>query len=117
MPSQFSQYRGGIRPVEGIQQAGSNIARYTNEGLANFGKSLAQGIQGYHENTQKREVVDQQSKALGAQLQRYSQMMESNPDYAGLAEGLQPHIEALSKVPTSMVIMPPKPYSGLIIDL
>jgi hypothetical protein len=94
----FQQYQGGIAPVQGISEAGANIGRMTGSGLADMGKSLAEGIQAYHENTAKWDMVSGEADALASQVANTQKLFLSHPAYAPLASALSPYVDQLSGV-------------------
>lgn len=106
MASSFQRYQSGIQPVTGMSEAGANIGRAYQQGIASFGDSIAKGLQQYNENTAKGQILDQEAQALGQQIISFQQMFadpqtgQINPEYAQFAQTLQPHIEQLSKVPS-----------------
>lgn len=97
MASSFGQYTGGIQGVQGISEAGANIARITQAGYADFGKSLSDGIKAYNENDQKNQVLTQQLQGLAAQYKEVYDMYEKNPEMKPFADSLMPTMEQLNK--------------------
>lgn len=94
----FQQYQGGIVPVQGISESGANIGRMAGSGIADMGKSLAEGIQAYHENTAKWDMVSGEADALASQVSNTQKLFLSHPAYAPLAEALSPYVDQLSGV-------------------
>lgn len=99
MASPFQQYQGGIAPIAGIAEAGANIGRMSQQGLASFGQSLAEGIQKYQENSAENQMIDQEAQGLGQQLKQYHDMFANNPEYADFSKQLSPFVDKLSKIP------------------
>ena len=97
MASSFGQYTGGIQGVQGISEAGANIAKITQAGYADFGKSLSDGIKAYNENDQKNQVLTQQLQGLAAQYKEVYDMYEKNPEMKPFADSLMPTMEQLNK--------------------
>lgn len=96
----FQQYQGGIAPVQGMAEAGANIGRFAQQGMQEFGKSLGEGLQTYHENIAKDQILTEEAKQLGSQIQQYAQMFGDSPEHAEFSKSLEPYIEQLSKVPS-----------------
>lgn len=94
----FQQYQGGIAPIQGISEAGARIGQMSGSGLADMGKSLAEGIQAYHENTAKWDMVSGEADALASQVANTQKLFLSHPAYVPLAEALSPYVEQLSGV-------------------
>lgn len=94
----FQQYKGGITPLTGISEAGANIGKMAGSGVADMGKSLAEGIQAYHENTAKWNMVSGEADALASQVSNTQKLFLSHPAYAPLAEALTPYVKQLSGV-------------------
>ena len=100
MASPFSQYRGGIRPIEGIQQAGANIAKYTHEGLAGAGANLAEGIKAYQTNVAQNEQATEELNQIGQALIKQKQMFGDNPEFSEFGARLDPLIDSVSGAPS-----------------
>lgn len=107
MESPFARYSGqGIQPVTGMAEAGANIGQMYGNAIANFGKSISEGLQRYQENSAKNEILSQEAIALGDQIMAFQNQFRDpktgqlNPEYAPFAQSLQPHIDKLSKVPS-----------------
>jgi hypothetical protein len=107
MESPFARYSGqGIQPVTGMAEAGANIGQMYGNAIANFGKSISDGLQRYQENVQKDQILTQEAEALGDQIMAFQNQFRDpttgqlNPEYAPFAQSLQPHIDKLSKVPS-----------------
>jgi hypothetical protein len=100
MASSFQQYTQGIQGVQGISEAGANIGKMTQQGLASFGDSIGKGIQMYNENAAKDELLTEKAKALGTQIQQYAAQFGNSPEHAEFTKSLQPYIEQLAKVPS-----------------
>jgi hypothetical protein len=100
MASPFSQYRGGIRPIEGIQQAGANIAKYTYEGLAGAGANIAEGIKAYQSNVAQNEQATEELNQIGQALIKQKQMFGDNPEFAEFGSRLDPLIDSVSGAPS-----------------
>ena len=96
----FQQYQGGIAPVQGISEAGARMGQMAQQGMADFGKSLSEGLKSYNENIAKDQVLTQEAQVLGSQIQQYAQMFGDSPEHAEFTKSLQPYIEQLSKVPS-----------------
>jgi hypothetical protein len=99
MASPFQQYTSGIAPVSGISEAGFNIGRMAQSGLASFGQSLAEGIQKYQENSAENQMIDQEAQGLGQQYQQYLDTFATNDEYAPFTEQLSKYVDKLSKIP------------------
>lgn len=97
MASSFGQYTQGIQGVQGISEAGANIARITQSGYADFGKSLADGIKAYNENDQKNQILTGQLQGLASQYQEVYDMYSKNPEMKGFADTLKPTLDKLNK--------------------
>lgn len=100
MASPFGKYQGGIKGVEGLAQTGANIGKTFQEGISSFGASMAQGIEKYNENQAKDQILQEEAKALGAQIQQFAAQFGDSPEHKPFANSLQPYIEQLSKVPS-----------------
>jgi len=96
----FQQYQGGIAPVQGISEAGARIGQTAGAGLADAGKSLAEGIQAYHENTAKWDMASSEADVLAGQIAKTQSLFLSHPAYKPLADALSPYVDELSKVKT-----------------
>lgn len=93
----FQQYQNGITPVTGVSEAGANIANIYNNALGSMGENLAKGIEKYHENATKDEILNAQAESYGNTLQNFHDTYAQNPEMAGFAKGFEPHIDQLAK--------------------
>jgi hypothetical protein len=100
MASNFAQYTNGVVMPTGISEAGANIGRFAQQGLSSFGQSLGEGLQAYNENVAKDQVLQEEAKQLGSQIQQFAAQFGDSPEHAPFAESLKPYIEQLSKVPS-----------------
>jgi len=97
MPSNFGQYTGGIAPVQGISEAGARIGLMNQQGLNNFGQSLAEGIQTYNDNKSMNDFLDQKAQVLGQQIMQFHDMYAQNPEMKPFADSLMPYADTLAK--------------------
>jgi hypothetical protein len=100
MPSQFGQYQGGIKGVQGLAETGANIGKTLQQGMSSFGSSMAEGIKAYNENQAKDQVLQEEAKALGMQIQQFAAQFGDSPEHKQFADSLQPYIQQLAKVPS-----------------
>jgi hypothetical protein len=100
MTSNFAQYTNGVQMPTGISEAGANIGRFAQQGLSSFGQSLGEGLQAYNENVAKDQVLQEEAKQLGSQIQQFAAQFGDSPEHAPFAKSLQPYIEQLAKVPS-----------------
>lgn len=84
----------------GISEAGANIGQFAAKGLSSFGQSLGEGLQAYNENVAKDQVLQEEAKQLGTQIQQFAAQFGDSPEHAPFAESLKPYIEQLAKVPS-----------------
>jgi|688.fasta_scaffold69507_2 hypothetical protein len=96
----FQQYQNGVTPVTGMSEAGANIGKMYMQGIGQFGESLSKGLQAYNDNSAKNEILTEEAKTLGSQIQQYAQMFGNSPEHAEFSASLQPYIEQLAKVPS-----------------
>lgn len=102
MASSFGQYTGGIQGVQGISEAGANIAKMTQQGYGALGASLAQGIQAYNENSAKSEAVNAKIQMLGQEYADKIAMYAKDPEIAqsGVLDGMMSTARMLQDAPT-----------------
>lgn len=100
MASNFAQYTNGVVMPTGISEAGANIGQFAAKGLSSFGQSLGEGLQAYNENVAKDQVLQEEAKQLGNQIQQFASQFGDSPEHAPFAESLKPYIEQLAKVPS-----------------
>ncbi|CAB4186642.1 hypothetical protein UFOVP1151_31 [uncultured Caudovirales phage] len=100
MASSFGQYQSGITPITGISEAGANIGRTYLEGASELGKGLKEGIAAYYDNSSKNQIVTEEAKQLGMQIQQFHDQFGDSPEHKAFADSLQPYIEQLSRVPS-----------------
>lgn len=100
MASNFAQYTNGVQMPTGISEAGANIGRFAQQGLSSFGQSLGEGLQAYNENVAKDQVLQEEAKQLGSQIQQFAAQFGDSPEHKPFADSLQPYIEQLAKVPS-----------------
>ena len=100
MANSFGQYTGGIQGVQGISEAGANIGKFAQQGLSAFGESLGKGLETYNDNVAKDQVLQEEAKALGSQIQQFASQFGDSPEHKPFADSLQPYIEQLAKVPS-----------------
>lgn len=96
----FQQYTGGIQGVQGIAEAGANVGRFNQQGLQEFGKSLAEGIQAYHQNQALDEQATQEGHAVAQQLAFYHQVAAMSPENSALLPALDEQVKTMQKLPT-----------------
>jgi len=96
----FQQYQNGVTPVTGMAEAGANIGNMYARGMADFGKSLSDGLKAYNDNSAKDKILTQEAEVLGSQIQQYAQMFGNSPEHAEFTKSLQPYIDQLAKVPS-----------------
>ena len=96
----FQQYQNGVTPVTGMSEAGANIGKMYMQGIGQFGESLSKGLQAYNDNSAKNEILTEEAKVLGSQIQQYAQMFGNSPEHAEFSASLQPYIDQLAKVPS-----------------
>lgn len=97
MASSFGQYQGGITPITGISEAGANIGRTYMQGAEALGKGISEGIKGYVDNKNKREVTTAKGEALYESLKFMSQNIKDNPELGQFADRFQPMLDKFSK--------------------
>jgi hypothetical protein len=100
MASSFQRYSQGIQPVSGMAEAGANIGKMYQQGIASFGDSLAKGLQQYNENSAKNDILTAEAEQLGQQIQMFQKQFGDSPEHKDFADSLQPYIEQLAKVPS-----------------
>jgi hypothetical protein len=100
MPSQFGRYQSGIEAATGnLVPAYSQMADRTANAIAGFGQNLAAGIQKYQANEAEAEMINEEAKAIGSQLQQFESIFGNNPEYAPFAKQLSGYIDKVSKIP------------------
>ena len=99
MANSFGQYTGGIQGVQGISEAGANIGKFAQQGLADAGKSLAEGIQSYYTNQAESDAADANIKALGNNIFGLKNIVSQSPDLAPLSGQLDKYLMDLSDAP------------------
>ncbi|CAK0767256.1 hypothetical protein CCP3SC1AL1_400016 [Gammaproteobacteria bacterium] len=99
MASPFQQYTSGIAPVAGVSEAGANIGRFAQAGLASFGQSLSEGIQKYNQNSAENQMIDQEAQGLAGQYGQFLQTFGNSPEYRPFAEQLNQYVDRLAKIP------------------
>ena len=100
MASNFAQYTNGVVMPTGISEAGANVGRFAQQGLSSFGESLGKGLETYNENVAKDQVLQEEAKQLGTQIQQFAAQFGDSPEHKPFADSLQPYIEQLAKVPS-----------------
>lgn len=100
MASSFQRYSQGIQPVTGMSEAGANIGKMYQQGIASFGDSLAKGLQQYNDNSAKNDILTSEAEALGQQIQMFQKQFGDSPEHKPFADSLQPYIDQLAKVPS-----------------
>jgi hypothetical protein len=100
MASNFAQYTNGVVMPTGISEAGANIGRFAQQGLASFGQSLGEGLQAYNDNKAKDQILTSEAEALGQQIQQFAAQFGDSPEHKPFADSLQPYIQQLAKVPS-----------------
>lgn len=99
MASPFQPYTGGIQPVQGIQEAGANIAQMNLQAWQGLGRSLSEGLQAYQSGIMQNDAANQRAIMLGQQAQAYLNMYKDMPEYASIAEQLSNYVKDLQDVP------------------
>jgi hypothetical protein len=99
MASNFAQYTNGVQMPTGISEAGANVGRFAQQGLSSFGDSLGKGLETYNENVAKDQVLTEEAKALGSQIQQFAAQFKDSPEHQPFADSLTPYIDQLAKVP------------------
>ena len=100
MPSQFGRYQSGIEAATGnLVPAYGKMAEQTANTIAGFGQNLAAGIQKYQANEAEAEMINEEAKAIGSQLQQFESIFGNNPEYAPFAKQLSGYIDKVSKIP------------------
>jgi hypothetical protein len=100
MASSFGKYQSGIEASTGnLVPAYAQMAQQTANAIAGFGQNLSAGIQKYQANNAEAEMIDQEAKALGGQLQQFHSIFGNNPEYTPFAEQLNEYVDKLSKIP------------------
>lgn len=84
----------------GISEAGANVGKMTQQGLMSFGESLGKGLEAYNDNVAKDQVLQEEAKQLGTQIQQFASQFGDSPEHAPFAQSLQPYIDQLAKVPS-----------------
>lgn len=102
MPSSFGQYQGGIQPIQGISEAGANIARTYMQGADALARGLAEGIKGYNENSAKSEMANVKIASLSQDIANKIAMYSKDPEIAqsGVLQGLMQKGQMLTEAPT-----------------
>ena len=96
--SMFQQYQSGIQPVTGVSEAGANIGNMYAQGISNFGKGLAAGLEKYYDNKSKNEILDAEGEQLGNEIMQFAKMFGDSPEHQQFADSLLPDVETLSKL-------------------
>jgi hypothetical protein len=74
MPNPFQRYQsGGFEPIQGLAQSGANIGQMLGSGIANFGSSIAKGLEAYNENKAKFGAAMADGEIAGSQLLQQQQ--------------------------------------------
>jgi hypothetical protein len=74
MPNPFQRYQsGGFEPIQGLAQSGANIGQMIGSGIANFGSSIAKGLEAYNENKAKFGAAMADGEMAGSQLLQQQQ--------------------------------------------
>jgi hypothetical protein len=69
MPNPFQRYQsGGFEPIQGLAQSGANIGQMLGSGIANFGASIAKGLEAYNDNKAKFGAAMADGEIVGSQL-------------------------------------------------
>lgn len=100
MPSNFSKYTSGIVAPTGISEAAGNAARMTQQGLLTLGAGLAEGLDEYGKGISQFEVIKGHADVLHKNLSEYYQMVKDDPEYSGIAGGLQEQMDVLKDIPS-----------------
>ena len=101
MASSFGQYQGGITPITGISEAGANIGNTYMRGASALGKSLADGIAVYNENSAKSEAANAKIQMLGQEYAEKIAMYSQDPEIAqsGVLDGLMATAKLIQEAP------------------
>jgi hypothetical protein len=102
MPSQFGQYQGGIKGVQGLAETGANIGKTLQQGMSSFGSSMAEGIKTFNENSAKSDAANAKIQMLGQAYADKIAMYSKDPEIAqsGLLDSLIAKKKMLEEAPT-----------------
>jgi len=74
MANPFQRYQSGsFEPIQGLAQSGANIGQMLGSGIANFGSSIAKGLEAYNENKAKFSAAMADGEIAGSQLLQQQQ--------------------------------------------
>lgn len=100
MASSFERYKGGIEASTGnLVQAYAQMGQNTQNMLLGVGKNIADGIKGYSENKEKREVTTARGAGLYETIKFMQTNIKDNPELGQFADRFEPILKKFSEFP------------------
>lgn len=97
MANSFGKYTGGIAPVQGLYEMGSQIGRNYAAGITAVSQNITKGIEDYYKIKNESEYADAQLDSFGQKYTALATMLGSEPETAHLVEGLTPILDTIAK--------------------
>lgn len=95
--SNFTQYTGGIQPVQGLFEMGASIGKNYAAGITMAGENIAKGVEDYYKVKGESQYADAELDADGEKYTALAKMLGSEPETAPLVEAITPLLEAIAK--------------------
>ena len=94
--SLFQQYTNGVQPVTGVSEAGANIGKMYQQGIASMGSGLAEGIKQYYTNKAENEQITQEGDQYAQQLSAVAKMHQDNPEMGEMNDYFKEQLDNMS---------------------
>ena len=99
MKSPFAPYQGGIQPLQGIQEAGAQIANMQYQSMSQFGANIAEGLKQYNKNAALSEQTNAKAEALKNRILQTASYFEGIKEYAPMHASLMAQAQAMAEAP------------------
>jgi hypothetical protein len=95
--SNFTQYTGGIQPVQNLFEMGASIGKNYAAGITAASENISKGIEDYYKIKGESQFADAELDADGEKYTALAKMLGSEPETAHLVEAVTPILEQIAK--------------------